>query len=236
MDDLEFRRSALADPTTIDQRLHDAAANDVKKQEFLTEIKLLNNKMTEASKVAVPDGLAHRLLLRQSMEIQATKRQRNKNIVQLALAASIAFVLGIGVTNWQFSSAMSLSEYGIAHVLHEGDYALNASEDITLAQVNAKLVRFGGEFSANAGRIYYANFCDFDNVKSLHLVMQGESGKVSVFVVPHGNAQATDKAVVGKWNSQSFDLNKASLVIVSDVPSDVLKMKEKLTKSLQFSA
>jgi hypothetical protein len=235
MDDLEFRRATLADPSSNDKRVLEAAANDPKKQDFLNEIKQLNNKMTDASKITIPDGLAHRLLLRQTLTTHSQNRKRN-NVIQLALAASIAFVLGIGVTNWQNASAVSLSEHGIAHVLHEGDYALKASEDITLQQVNLKLARFGGEMTATAGRIYYANFCDFDNIKSLHLVMQGEAGKVSVFIVPHEKAYMTDNAVEGKWNSQTFDLSKASLVVVSDVPSDVTKMKEKLAKTIQFSA
>ena len=235
MDDLEFRRAALADPSTLDKSLLDAATNDPKKQEFLNDVRQLNNKMIRASKVAAPEGIAHRLLLRQSMENHRASRKRS-HIMQLALAASIAFVFGISVTNWQYADGVSLSEHGIAHVLHEGDYALAASEDITLSQVNAKLARFGGEMTASTGRIYYANFCDFDKIKSLHLVMQGESGKVSVFIVPHDKAYVTDNAVEGKWNSQSFDLNKASLVVVSDIPSDVIKMKEKLAKSMQFSA
>lgn len=235
MDDLEFRRTVLADPNCKEPKVLSAIASDAAKQDFVNEIKQLNNKMINASKVSVPDGLAHRLLLRQTMTNHAEKRNRSR-IIQLALAASIAFILGISVTNWQNLQTESLSEHGIAHVIHEGDYALKANEDISLAQVNAKLVRFGGEMTTNAGRIYYANFCDYDKIKSLHLVMQGDSGKVSVFIVPHGKSYITDSAVQGKWNSQTFDMSKASLVVVSDVPSDVVKMREKLAKSILFSA
>ncbi|MGO4892416.1 DUF3379 family protein [Flavobacterium sp. W21_SRS_FM6] len=233
MDELEFRRAVLADPN--DKELAKATADDLKKQAFVKEIKQLDKKITEASNIPVPDGLAHRLLLRQTMAVHTQKRQRS-HFIQLALAASVAFILGISVTQWQFKEAASLSEYGIAHVLHEGDYALGASEDISLSQVNAKLARFGGEMTANTGQIYYANFCDFDNIKSLHLVMQGDNGKVSVFIVPNMQGYAIDSAVKGKWNSEAYNLSKASLVIVSDVPSDVARMRDRLSKSIQFSA
>tara|TARA_R110000868_G_scaffold145803_1_gene366216 strand:- start:105 stop:833 length:729 start_codon:yes stop_codon:yes gene_type:complete len=235
MDDLEFRRALLADPKTNDAQVLDAIANDAKKLAFCNELKQLNQKMTEASQVKVPDGLAHRLLLRQSMAAHQQRRSRNK-VIQLAMAASIAFVFGLSFVFWQQSNVLSLSENAIAHVIQEGDYALGANEDISIQQVNLKLARFGGEFTGQVGQVYYANFCDFNNVMSLHLVMQGESGKVSVFIVPHEQPYKADNRTAGKWTSQSYDLSRASLVVVSEQAADATTMKEKLAKNLIFSA
>ena len=235
MDDLEFRRALLADPKCDEPQVLDAIAKDPQKQAFSNELKQLNQKMTEASHIKVPDGLAHRLLLRQSMALHQKRRSRNR-VIQLAMAASIALIFGLSFVFWQQSSVLSLSENAIAHVLQEGDYALGANEDISIQQVNLKLARFGGELTTKVGQVYYANFCDFNNVKSLHLVMQGESGKVSVFIVPHEQPYKADNLTEGKWTSQSYDLSRASLVVVSDQPSDIVNMKEKLVKSLIFSA
>ena len=236
MDDLEFRRALLADPKCNDPEILDAIASDIKKQAFSQELKLLNQKMTEASQINVPDGLAHRLLLRQSM-VEYQQQRGKRHYLQLAMAASIAFVFGLSFIFWQQpASVLSLSEHAIAHVIMEGDYALGANEDISLQQVNLKLARFGGEFTTQLGQVYYANFCDFNNVKSLHLVMQGDTGKVSVFIVPHQQAFKADNLSEGKWTSQSVDMHKASLVVVSDQAADIGKMKEKLAQSLIFSA
>lgn len=235
MDDLEFRRALLADPKTNDAQVLDAIAKDSKKLAFCNELKQLNQKMTEASQVKVPDGLAHRLLLRQSMAAHQQRRSRNR-FIQLAMAASIAFVFGVSFIFWQQSNVLSLSQNAIAHVIKEGDYALGANEDISIQQVNLKLARFGGEFTTKVGQVYYANYCDFNNVMSLHLVMQGESGKVSVFIVPHEQSYKADNLTEGKWTSQSYDLSRASLVVVSEQAADAATMKEKLAKSLIFSA
>jgi hypothetical protein len=234
MDDLEFRRSLLADPKLHDPNVIDAMAKDPKKQAFWHELKQLNHKMEQAAKVDVPEGLAHRLLLRQNMQVQQQKHKRN--IWQFAMAASVVFVVGLSVIFWQQSQILSLSEYGIAHVLHEGDYALGANEDISLQQVNAKLARFGGELVSNVGQVYYSNFCDFNNIKSLHLVMQGEQGKVSVFIVPHSEAYAVDSLSEGRWKSQAMDLQKASIVVVGEEDQSINVMKEKLAKNIVFSA
>ncbi|KXI29959.1 hypothetical protein AX660_08070 [Paraglaciecola hydrolytica] len=236
MDDLEFRRALLADPKSTDTQVLDAIASDPKKLAFSNELKQLNQKMLEASQIKVPDGLAHRLLLRQSMA-QHTQRRSRRKYMQFAMAASIAMVFGLSFVFWQQpSNSLSLSEHAIAHVIMEGNYALGANEDITMQQVNLKLARFGGEFTSQVSQVYYANYCDFNNVKSLHLVMQGESGKVSVFIVPHEQAFKADNLTEGKWNSQSFDFSTASLVVVSEAPADASSMKEKLVKSLIFSA
>ena len=60
MDDLEFRRSLLADPKLHDPNVIDAMAKDPTKQAFWQELKQLNNKMEQADKIDVPEGLAHR--------------------------------------------------------------------------------------------------------------------------------------------------------------------------------
>ena len=168
------------------------------------------------------------------MQVQQQKHKRN--MWQFAMAASVVFVVGLSVIFWQQSQILRLSEYGIAHVLHEGDYALGADEDISLQQVNAKLARFGGELVGNVGQVYYSNFCDFNHIKSLHLVMQGEQGKVSVFVVPHNDAYAIDSLHEGRWKSEAMNLQKASIVVVGEEDQSVKAMKEKLAKNMVFSA
>lgn len=236
MDDLEFRRTLLADPKCNDPQVVDAIAADPQKKALWNDLQQLNQKMIRASQVEVPDGLAHRLLLKQSMS-EHTKRRNTKRYIRYALVASIAFTFGMTYLSWQQQhQVMSLSEHAIAHVLHEGDYALGANEDISLQQVNQKLARFGGELTAQVGQIYYANFCDFNNIKSLHLVMQGESGKVSVFIVPHEQAYKTDNLKEGIWNSQSVDFSRTSLVVVSAQKSDAIDMKQKISAHLLFTA
>lgn len=235
MDDLEFRRTLLAEPKNNSADILDAIAHDAKKMEFWNDLQKLNQNMTEASKIDIPDGLAQRLLLKQNM-LAHNENRGAKRYLKYALAASVILAVSVSFMSWQHSQTISLSEHAIAHVEHEGDYALGANENISLQQVNAKLARFGGELTAQVGQVYYANFCDFNNVQSLHLVMQGDSGKVSVFIIPHKQTFKIDNLKEGIWNSQSVDFNRASLVVVSDHLSDVSEMKKKIASHIQFSA
>jgi hypothetical protein len=234
MDELEFRRILYADPNCTDKEVLAAIASDPKKQEFYKELKQLEKKMHQAAQIEVPDDLIHKLILRQTMESQKSSKVRNR--MQLAMAASVAFVVGISFTMWQQNNLLDLSKQAIAHVHYEGGYALDARENVSLQRVNAKLAKFGGEFSEDIGRVYYANFCDFENVRSLHMVVEGEKGKVSVFIVPHhddylAEGSSSDK----KYTSQATDLQRASIIVVGEEGAGINQMKEQLNKKIRFS-
>jgi hypothetical protein len=234
MDELEFRRILYADPNTTDEKVLAAIADDPKKQAFYRELKQLDKSMYQASQVKVPGDLVHKLILRQTMQSHKSSKVRNR--IQLAMAASVAFVVGVGFTMWQQNNLLDLSKQAIAHVHYEGGYALDAQENVSLQQVNAKLAKFGGEFSEDIGRVYYANFCDFENVRSLHMVVEGENGKVSVFVVPHDRSHlAEGSSHDKKYNSQAIDLKRASIIVVGEKGANVSKMKEQLNKKIKFS-
>lgn len=235
MDELEFRRKLYADPNCYDEDLTQAAKDDPAKLDFWNELKKLDSKIQQASQVKVPQDLAHKLILRQSMDSHRKSKQRKR--MQLALAASIAFMIGISFTMWQQQSQINLGEHALAHVYHEGAYALEAQEDISLQQLNAKLARFGGKLSQNMGQIFYANFCDFQNIQSLHLVMQGDQGRVSIFVVPYSDKYHSKGSFNdGKLKGDSVDFNRASLMIVGEQDQDLEQLKGQFKQKLQFSA
>jgi hypothetical protein len=235
MDELEFRRTLYADPNSTDEKVLAAIADDPKKQAFYKELKQLDKNMHQASQVKVPDNLVHKLILRQTMQSQKSNKARNR--IQLAMAASVAFVVGVSFTMWQQNNLLDLSKQAIAHVHYEGGYALDAQENISLQQVNAKLAKFGGEFSEDIGRVYYANFCDFENVRSLHMVVEGQNGKVSVFIVPHNDDyQAEGSSHDTKYTSQATDLKRASIIVVGEEGANISNMKEQLNKKIHFSA
>ena len=234
MDELEFRRTLYADPNCTDEEVLAAIADDPKKQAFYEELKQLDKKMLQASQVKIPDNLVNKLMLQQTME--SSKSSKVGNRMQLAMAASVAFVVGVSFTMWQQNNLLDLSKQAIAHVHYEGGYALDAQENVSLQQVNAKLAKFGGEFSEDIGRVYYANFCDFENVRSLHMVIEGENGKVSVFVVPLNDAYLAEGASNDKrYHSQAIDLKRASIIVVGEQGTNINAMKEQLNRKIQFS-
>lgn len=235
MDDLEFRRTIYADPNCDDQKLQDAAIKDPSKQDFWAELRKTDANIKQTLEIKVPEDLAHKLILRQTIQSHNLHKKRNR--MQLALAASIAFAVGVSFTLWQQQSYIDLTAQSLAHVYHEGPHALQANENFSLQQVNVKLAQYGAHLSKDIGQIYYANHCEFDKVKSLHMVMQGQHGRVTVFVVPHHKGyQAQDTYSDGFMTAQSIELRNADLVVVGENIDDVKSIKGKLQQQMIFSA
>ena len=236
MDDLQFRRAIYADPNCEDEAVKKAADEDPAKQEFWNELKKLDGSIQKASKVEIPEGLANKLILRQSMQRHAVDKRKTR--VHLALAASVAFVFGVSFTMWQQQRVIDLSEHALAHVYHEYDgFALKSDGNVGLGKVNAQLASIGTQISDNISRIYFANFCTFEGVKSYHMVMQGENGKVSVFVLPRSEKHLpVSEFSDGKMHGETLEFDDTRLIMVGEQGQSFDELKSKISKRMQFSA
>jgi len=170
MDDLQFRRSIYADPNSQDQEFLDAIASDPAKQKFAQEIHQLDDKINQAMNVDVPDDLYNKLILRQTLA--SHQQQKRKKRIHLAMAASVAFAVGLTLNFMQFSSAYTtLGDYALAHVYHEDNHWHNSDEaNVSLSSLNQKMAAFDGSFLNAIGKLISADYCRFDSMKSLHLV------------------------------------------------------------------
>jgi len=236
MDDLQFRRRIYADPNTRDEDMLDAIKSDPSKQSFAQELEDLDSKLFRALNVEVPSDLSDKLILRQTLA--SHQQQKRKSRVHLSIAASVAFAMGLTFNFMQFSSTYStLGDYAIAHVAHEEDYFSNTStENVSLASLNDKMATFNGSFTSRVGKLLFANFCRFDGMKSLHLVYQGETSTVTVFVVPNNedlefSANFTGNKLIGK--SQHF--THSNIIVVGDKNEPLQKWQNAIDKSVNWS-
>ena len=90
MDDLQYRRRIYADPKCQDEDMLAAQQADPAKKEFAQELNQLDEKLKQAMKVPVPDGLCEKLILRQTLASHQQKKRKSR--VHLALAASVAII------------------------------------------------------------------------------------------------------------------------------------------------
>ena len=97
MDELEIRRRLLTDPNDDDEGLRAALRQSPEQMRYAAELRRLDEQLARAMAVPVPDQLAERILLGSSFERQRPQRSQRW---QLALAASVAFALGVGVSHW----------------------------------------------------------------------------------------------------------------------------------------
>ncbi len=238
MDDLQFRRAILAEPKSAETNTELLAAleeDDAKKQ-FAQELNHLDEKIKQALNIPIPDDLCNKLILRQTLATHQI--QKRKTRIHLALAASVAILGGLLFNFMQFSSAYSnLGDYALAHVYHEEtSFANNSKSRVSLTSLNQKMATFNGNFNQSLGKLLSADYCRFDGMKSLHLVFQGETSPVTVFVVPKNDqlnftAQFHDKNFYG----ESLDFKQANVIIVGDKNESLDKWQQNISDNIAWT-
>ncbi|MDH0448087.1 DUF3379 domain-containing protein [Shewanella bicestrii] len=229
MDELKFRRQAYEDPHNQDPEFVAQMQENAEYQAFVAELKGLDAKITHALKVDVPEDLADKLILRQ--QLQQHHKQRRQTGFLVAMAASIAFIVGISFSLLRLGP-VDLAEHALAHVYHEG-VALQVDQNVNFSQVNAQLASMNNlgnaKFTEQPGKVYYTSYCDFQGVKSLHLVLQAEKGKVTLFIVPIEKRMVLDNTFAdGKYQGMGFEAGDAYILLVGEDQTDLSFVKDEI--------
>lgn len=195
MDDLEFRRRILSEPKYRDNEINDVINLSEANNKFAEEILSLDAQIEKAMKVDVPDDLADRILFNQNTQSESKSFTKQ----MLAMAASVAFAAGIliGQINWAplivSPAHASLANTAMKHVVDESPFINQLDERVSSPQINAKLHPFAYEFDKSFPyHVYYLNHCGFGQSNALHMVFQGEKGRVTMFVTNINSNQPID--------------------------------------------
>ena len=237
MDDLSFRKAVYANPFTTDPEVVRAAQNDTNKQAFWDELKVMETELNAAMQIPVPENLAERLILRQSLSDHKTKRKQRPWYIALAASVALATILSVGMLS---GGNDKLTNDVYAHMSHM-EAELMKSPAVDLNAVNAKLASFNGHINNEAqgklGEIVSANYCYLDKIKSLHMIIRGENGLTSLFVVPEAISQNMAETFSNAtYEGASFLLESAKIIVVGESPADVKTLKQQAQAALSFSA
>lgn len=233
MDELEFRRRVYANPADTDDALREAAKSNSDYEAFLQDTKKLDEKIKAAAQVPVPDDLANKLILQQKMRDFNHHKRRNRWYI--GLAASVAFMFGIGVTAWH-QQHIQLDQAALAHMYYAETEQPHGEAEITPHLVNAKLAQFGARLDPAIGHVASVNYCVLDAIQSLHLIVETAQGRMSVFLVP-----AEDKPTISDFEDQvyrgsGYALHNTNILVVGEKGTNINEFKSQLQQRLTFSA
>ncbi|MFC4698831.1 DUF3379 family protein [Glaciecola siphonariae] len=232
MDDITFRRTIYSDPFTQDPEVIEAAKADPKKHAFWEEIRSMESALQEAMDIPVPEDLADKLILRQSLSDYKQTKQRRPWYMALAASVVLASVLTVGIMT---QPSGNLAADVFAHMSHM-EYELNKGGNVDLAMVNDKLAAYNGQISDGIGEIISANYCYLDSIKSLHMIIKGENGLASVFVLPSQASKGVDESFSNdEYSGASFLLESAKVIVVGENTSQVNELTSKAKQLLSFS-
>ncbi|MDM7861091.1 DUF3379 family protein [Alteromonas sp. ASW11-36] len=248
MDDLEFRRALLADPNAQSEEIKRAIADDPAKKHYVDEMRVLNAKIDAAAKVDVPEDLASKLILRQAMESQEDvddssdapvklKAANDANYWQIAAAACVAFVIGlmINVSSLQPEGNLAAGEYALTYSYKD---VQQAEQSIPLEEVNAQLASYGVQMEQEIGPVMYANsyHCNYNNVSVLRLVVEGEAGKINMYILPKDNRLGGwDEFSDSRFNGKASRYSNADMVIVGEKGEPLHTFQSRVENSMRWA-
>ncbi|MDO6617712.1 MULTISPECIES: DUF3379 domain-containing protein [unclassified Shewanella] len=232
MDDLQFRRHAYDDPNSQDEDFLAQIAASESDAKLVSELKTLDSKLTHALNIDVPNDLADKLLLRQQLNKHQEQKKHTRYL--MAMAASVALVIGLSFSMLKFAP-VDLAEHALAHVYHEPKSML-VDQNVGFEDVNFKLAGIGGlenaKFIQQPGKVFYTSYCDFQGVKSLHLVMEGKDGKVTLFIVPAENRMVTEEAFADQhYQGLGFQTAGAFMMLVAEQDTDLQFVKSEIEQT-----
>lgn len=258
MDELEFRRNAMIQPNDQQPDFLKAAEASQANRNYLDEMKQFDRSLKRAMQVEVPAGLAERILLRQAMLQDSdtqddmppsrplgtapVKIRTSTSWRQIALAASVAFLLGMS-TRWitlpeTTPTALSLAQVAMAHVYGEAPFIQGIDERVNLQSINAKLEMYGATLKEMDGlKVTYVNHCSFYQGPALHMVIKGEMGPVTLFIVPKHVPLTLQQAnfADGPLKGEIVRLKGANMVLIGEMKEPLAPVVSALQSQLQWA-
>ena len=258
MDELEFRRNAMIQPNDKLPDFLKAAEASQANRNYLDEMKQFDRSFKRAMQVEVPAGLAERILLRQAMLQDSdtqddmppsrplgtapVKSRASTSWRQIAMAASVAFLLGMS-TRWislpeTTPTALSLAQVAMAHVYGEAPFIQGIDERVNLQSINAKLEMYGVTLKEMDGlKVTYVNHCSFYQGPALHMVIRGEMGPVTLFIV-HKHVPLTLQQANfedGTLKGEIVRLKGANMVLIGEMKEPLAPVASALQSQLQWA-
>ena len=235
MDDILFRHTATATPNDKSDEFLQRLADSESDKNIVKQAKQFDANLQALLKVDVPEGLADKILLEQSFVVENERIKSGR--WHIAIAASIAFIIGVTLPllNNFSHSPLDIGEVAMQHVQAEYYFTAQSNERADLKMVNAKLARYGAQAHGELGDVTYINYCNFEGTPALHMVMQGEKGQITVFVVP----SEADFIETEKFNNQHLKgitekMGNTSVVIVGERDESLQSIRHAMQNNIQW--
>jgi hypothetical protein len=224
MNCIDFRREALVQPLRLAAAAGDHAAGCETCGPFLARLREMDAELHQAMSIAVPDGLAERVLV-------AHGTRRGRAPWGWAIAASVLLVAGLAWVAPGMFFGRTLAGEAIAHVIHEPQ-SFRLVSDHSEGMLPKELAAQGVRLARELGRVTYATLCPTSAGKAQHLVVSTAAGPVTLLLFPSDSTRRR-RAVVEADGYAAITLPAArgSIAIVAASRAQALAIESSLVLS-----
>lgn len=238
MNDKELEKRIAAEPFADIDLSGLSAENRQSAEAFREEMQALDGRIAAALAVDVPE-----LDLPELPEIgddnvvnmPISNKRRLSAPEWIGIAASFLLVAVIGARMFDSGSDFpTLAEEVIAHLDHEPRALQVSSEPVAERRLTRVVNRSGVELDRNVGLITYARSCIINGKAVPHLVMQGESGPITLLLMP---GEFVEKAVPLSGvsiNGVILPVGDGSIAIVGEREERISRIEEQVVDSVRW--
>ncbi len=229
MDELEFRRRCIADPDERDEAFRRAKRASAERGRLAEQRKRIDRVLSDAMQIEVPEGLAARILLRQSLECS---RERRRTVARTyALAASVLLALGLGLALLLAPQTYRLEREVLTHINSELHH-LTEQQNPATAELGELLARFGADLQGELGQVSYAGTCAFRRQHGIHMVLRGERGPVTVLILPGETLDDITDVSDTRFTGVIIPIPNGSMAIVGEQGEPIERLERRLRSAV----
>ncbi len=230
---LDVRRILTATPDSADAAVLEHLRQCPACAHHAEDEKNFSRQIDAQLNVAVPDGLASRILLQHGL-VEERRYRRHRHYWQ-ALAASVLLTVGLISGMLLVNAPYSLEEVALAHVQEEG-MALQAEGNIQLTQLNDMLAPYHLKLQQAIGRVGFAMPCHIRQYAGAHLVMDGEHGKVTVLIMPGEYVMARKTLQQEDLQGLLIPVDGGSIAIIGQLQEPLEAIEARISQALIHTA
>lgn len=241
---LEFRRVAGADPRDL---LHSAAAADHVATcpgcaEFLRQLRLLDARILAALRVPVPAVRVGRVTAPVEAPVAKSVASPLTTVTHVAprrwyaLAASIVAGVLVGTLIWVSNPRVSLAEDVLAHMGHEPEAMAATTAAADEREFAGVLERSGVRFNSGIGTVSYARSCWFRGHFVPHLVVQTDSGPVTVLLLRDEHPRSIVEFDEQGFAGRIVPAGPGSIAVIGGTDADLAAVAARVVEALAWSS
>ena len=238
MEASNYKEIIAADPSVDLDTLELSADDRAAAEAFRDEMRALDGLIEQALNIDVPEltmPSLPELDTSKVAQIPVRNKPRFTTPAWIGIAASVALVAVIGVRGLAPTTYPSLADEVLAHLDHEPQALVPTSTPVAARDLERVVDGNGVELDRDVGLVTYARSCVINGKTVPHLVIKGESGPVTLLLMPD---ELVDKAVTLEGESINgviLPVGDGSIAIIGEREEDLSKIEKQVVDSVTWS-
>ena len=124
----------------------------------------------------------------------------------------------------------------VVALIRAAPYALAAEGSVSRREVAAALKPVGLALTGDIGSVTFASRCYIDGKMAGHLVMRGESARITVFLIPHIGVDSPIPIRAGHLSGMLLPSGAGTIAIVSAPGEPLEAVEQRVRSSIRWPA